>query len=347
MLYKRPDSDYWWCRFTAPDGSRIQQSTKTVDKTQAQEFADNLKVRYWKITKLGEKPRRTWKEAAVKWFKETSRRSKLQALEEIKWVDPYLGKLHLDEISRETIDKIKEARLKNGVKPATVNRTLEVVRVILNTAYKEWEWIDRVPHVRLMKTQNQRIRWITKDEAKRLLSHLPEHLRAMVAFSLATGLRRNNVTGLEWSQVDLTRQVAWIHGDQSKTGRPIGVPLISEAIAVLREQIGKHSTYCFTYRGSRVFQVNTKAWQSALRKAGIKDFRWHDLRHTWASWHVQSGTPIHVLQELGGWAEIKMVQRYAHLAPEHLSPFAHNISDGTFFTTFSSDTKKAALHLVK
>ena len=351
MLYKRPKSSYWWCQFTAPNGRRVRQSTKTVDKQQAQEFADTLKARYWRILRLGEKPRRSWKEAAVKWFKETERRSKQDALDQIKWVDPYLGKLYLDEINREVIDKITQTKVKTGVKPATVNKMLEVVRVILNTALHEWEWIDRVPRVRLLKTQNARIRWITKAEASRLLGSLPEHLRYMVAFSLATGLRRNNVTGLEWSQVDLTRQVAWIHGDQSKSGRPIGVPLNSEAIAVLREQLGKHSVYCFTYRGKKVTQVNTKAWRKGLEKAGITIFRWHDLRHTWASWHVQNGTPIYVLQELGGWSEIKMVQRYAHLAPEHLAPHAENIcakkANGTFLATPQKGTKKAALHLVK
>jgi integrase len=344
MLYKRPNSSYWWCQFTAPNGRRIRQSTKTVDKQQAQEFADTLKARNWRILRLGEKPRRSWKEAAVKWFTETERRSKQDALDQIKWVDPYLGELYLDEINREVIDKITQTRVKTGVKPVTVNKMLEVVRVILNTALHEWEWIDRVPRVRLLKTQNARIRWITKAEASRLLESLPKHLRSMVAFSLATGLRRNNVTGLEWSQVDLTRQVAWIHGDQSKSGRPIGVPLNSEAIAVLREQLGKHPTICFTYRGKKVTQVNTKAWRNGLVKAGITHFRWHDLRHTWASWHVQSGTPIHVLQELGGWSEIKLVQRYAHLAPEHLAPYANNIcgesGNGTFFTTLQKGTKK-------
>ena len=264
MLYKRPKSSYWWCQFTAPDGRRVRQSTKTVDKQQAQEFADTLKARYWRILRLGEKPRRTWKEAAVKWFKETSRRSKQDALDQIKWVDPYLGKLYLDEINREVIDKITQAKSKTGVKPATVNKMLEIVRVILNTALKEWEWIDRVPRVCLLKTENARIRWITKAEAIRLLGSLPGHLRYMVAFSLATGLRRNNVTGLEWSQVDLSRQVAWIHGDQSKSGRPIGVPLNSEAIAVLRGQLGKHPVYCFTYRGNKVIQVNTKDWRKQV-----------------------------------------------------------------------------------
>lgn len=351
MLYKRPNSPFWWCRFTAPDGRRVRQSTKTVDKQQAQEYADTLKARLWRITRLGEKPRRTWKEAAVKWFKETNRKNKQDALAQFRFVDPFLGKLYLDEINREVIDRIIQAKLKTGVRPATVNRLLEIIRVILNTARKEWEWIDHAPHVRLLKTDNVRIRWITREEAKRLLSCLPAHLQAMAAFSLATGLRRANVTGLEWSQVDLSRRVAWIHGDQSKSGRPIGVPLNQEAVAVLQSQIGKHEKYCFTYKGKKVHETNTKAWRKALRQAGIEDFRWHDLRHTWASWHVQNGTPIHVLQELGGWSEIKMVQRYAHLAPEHLSPFADNIcrgkNAGHIFGTPPTGTKKAALHVVK
>ena len=71
---------------------------------------------------------------------------------------------------------------------------------------------------------------------------------------------------------------------------------------------------------------NTKAWKKALRRAGISDFRWHDLHHTWASWHVQAGTPLHVLQELGGWETEAMVKRYAHLAPEHLAEHAQRIS---------------------
>jgi integrase len=82
----------------------------------------------------------------------------------------------------------------------------------------------------------------------------------------------------------------------------------------------------FTYQGDRVAKANTKAFRNALTQVGIENFRWHDLRHTWASWHVQNGTPIHVLQELGGWSDVRMVQRYAHLAPEHLSAYAGNIS---------------------
>jgi integrase len=95
--------------------------------------------------------------------------------------------------------------------------------------------------------------------------------------------------------------------------------LFKEAVVIIREQVGKHSTHVFTYHGNSVTQVNTKAWRQALKRAGITDFRWHDLRHTWTSWHVQTGTPLHVLQELSGWESVEMVRRYAHLSSEHLA----------------------------
>ncbi len=81
----------------------------------------------------------------------------------------------------------------------------------------------------------------------------------------------------------------------------------------------------FSFKGKPVKQVSTKAWYQALKRAGITDFRWHDLRHTWASWHVQQGTPLHALQELGGWESAEMVRRYAHLSADHLAPYADRL----------------------
>ncbi len=82
----------------------------------------------------------------------------------------------------------------------------------------------------------------------------------------------------------------------------------------------------FTYRSRPVKHVNTAAWKKALHRAGIEDFRWHDLRHTWASWHVQAGTPLNVLQEMGGWESAEMVRRYAHLAADHLAQYAERLA---------------------
>lgn len=125
--------------------------------------------------------------------------------------------------------------------------------------------------------------------------------------------------------MDLARRVAWIHADQAKARKAIPVSLNAEAILLLRKLEGKHRTHVFSFRGKPVKQLSTKSWYAALARAGIHDFRWHDLRHTWASWHVQQGTPLYALQELGGWASTEMVQRYARLSAEHLAPFAERL----------------------
>ncbi len=96
-------------------------------------------------------------------------------------------------------------------------------------------------------------------------------------------------------------------------------------MAVLAGQMGKHDDYVFAYQGQPVWQVNTKAWRKAVCNAGLEDFRWHDLRHTWASRHVQAGTPLDALQEMGGWSTFEMVQRYAHLSAGHLADHAERI----------------------
>ena len=147
----------------------------------------------------------------------------------------------------------------------------------------------------------------------------------MVLFSLATGLRQGNVLKLEWSQVNLEQERAWIHGWQSKSRRPIAVPLNNMALAVLRQELGKHPDRVFTFQGEPLNSVSTKAWRKALKRVGSDDFRWHDLRHTWATWQRQAGTPTHELQHLGGWRTGAMVERYAHLAPDHLANAAKRL----------------------
>ena len=137
--------------------------------------------------------------------------------------------------------------------------------------------------------------------------------------------RRANVTGLLWTQVDLERRRSL---DSSRSGQgaegDCGAAECGGG-ALIRKQIGKHPTHVFSFQGKPITQVSTKAWYQALKRAGIEDFRWHDLRHTWASWHVQQGTPLTVLQELGGWESAEMVRRYAHFSPDHLSPYADRL----------------------
>lgn len=320
-LYQRQDSSVWWVKITC-HGRIVQKSTGTADKVKAQEYHDKLKAALWEQEKLGTRPRYSWNEAVIRWIAETQHKaSQHDDKMHLRWLDAHLEGAALIDINRDKLDTIVKARLQGQVSNATVNRMLALIRAILRKAALEWEWIDRIPKIRLLPEPTRRVRWLTREEAQQLIALLPKHLAAMARFSLETGLRQANVTGLQWSQVDVIRRCAWIHPDQAKARKAIAVPLSIEAVAVIREQLGQHTTYVFTYRGEPITQVSTKAWRKALEKAGITDFRWHDLRHTWASWHVQAGTPLHILQELGGWESVEMVRRYAHLSSEHLAEY--------------------------
>ena len=325
-LFKRKGSPYWWIKITH-NGRAIQKSTRTADEAKALEYHDKLKASLWDQERLGIKPRYSWQDAVIRYLAETtSKASTVSDKTHLRWLDQYLNGLMLDEINRDVIEKVMAKRIADKVANSTVNRTMEVVRAVLRKAAFDWEWLERVPRVRMLSEPKRRIRWITKDEAERLIKALPSHLAAMVRFSLETGLRKANVTGLQWSQVDLARRTAWIHPDQAKARKAIAVPLSVAAVAVIREQLGKHATHVFSYKGNSVTQVNTKTWHTTLKKVGITEFRWHDLRHTWASWHVQSGTPLHVLQELGAWESVEMVRKYAHLSSDHLTQYVDRFS---------------------
>jgi integrase len=205
-----------------------------------------------------------------------------------------------------------------------VNRYLAVTRCLLRTTRDEWQWIDKMPKIRMLHGEVERDRWLTREEAQRLVAACAPHLAAIVRFALATGCRAREIVNLEWNRVDLKRATAWL--DQTKNGTPRGVPLNRDSVAVLESQIGKHPRYCFTYRGSPIrYELTNSAWQHACEKAKLTNLRFHDLRHTWASWHRQAGTTCDELKDLGGWKSRVMVDRYAKFGTEHLAAAAARI----------------------
>lgn len=317
---------------------RIRRSLRTSDQLAAQEAHDKIKHELWRKEYLGDKPKRTWEEAALRWLQETEHKAdhrkdaaKLRDLKRLRG-------MRLEEIGR---DEALYAVELFGPSGATKNRYLALIRAILRRAHRTWDWLDRAPCITLLPESRKRIRWLTQEEAQRLIAALPPHFGDMAVFSLATGLRQANVFGLKWEQVDMARQAAWIHADQAKSRRAIGVPLNRTAMEVLQRQIGKHHRQVFTNsNGEPVRALGHRVWQKALQSAGISDFRWHDLRHTWASWLVQSGVPLAALQEMGGWETPAMVQRYAHLSPEHL--LTHAAAIDTILTPSDTNTTQPA-----
>lgn len=338
-LYRRNDSPYWWVKLPPIRGESkpLQQSTGTADKRQAQQVRDRLAAERWEQDRLGVKARHSWEEAVVRWLLETKHKASHDSDKaKLRWLDSYLGGKQLDEIDRTLIDRIKFDREKIA-SAGTTNRYLALIRAILRRACNEWEWIDRVPKFKLFREAEGRVRSLSPEEFERLRCELPPHLADMAVFSVATGLRQANVKGLDWKYVDLARRHAWIPGSKHKNGKPHSVPLNEMAMTVLRKQIGKHPTRVFTYQGDEIVQVNTKAWTKALQRAGIENFRWHDLRHTFATWHRQAGTPTHELQKLGGWKSGSMVERYAHVAPEALQGAANRLDAFGGYETATPD----------
>lgn len=342
-LVKRGDSKFWWVVFTAPSGKRVRRSTGTANKKAAQEFCDRLKAEYWRQDKLGEDPDRAFEEAAVRFLhiSEGLRDYKTKVRHVRYWRTEFSG-MPVNSLTTERImDSLpthqvlpKQGKLK--LSPATKNRYLSTIRRILSL-YEEWRWIHKAPKLRPYTEPEVRVRWITEDEAYNLLAATPRHwLKHAIQMALATGMRSGEILKLEWSEVDLKRKVAWVTAEKSKSFSARAIPLNDLALRVIHERIGTHPKYIFTRNGSPQKHIDPKMFQRACLKAGIEDFTFHDLRHTWASWHVQQGTPLFALKELGGWKTLEMVKKYAHLGNEHLAQYA-NLD--TFLTRSDQATK--------
>jgi integrase len=325
-LYRRKDSPYWWIDAILPDGRRVCKSTRLRDLESATEYLVRLKAEAYEAIRRGRPVDKTWEDAVVRYVSmNREKRSLDDDIAHLRRLDAYLAGKQLREITMETLwPFIEHRRERDGVTNATINRALEVVRRILHLARDEWGWLERFQRIRMLREPKRRIRFLTHEEVDRLIAALPPHLQPVVQFALATGCRMGEILSLEWNRVDLGRRVAWLDPGTTKNGEGRGLPLNKEAILSLRQVMGQHQRWCFTYKGKRMDRVGS-AWKRTLKRLEITDFRFHDLRHTWASWHVMNGTSLQELMELGGWKSFEMVLRYTHLAPEHLAEAASRI----------------------
>jgi integrase len=325
-LYKRKDSPYWWINVVLADGSRVSRSTRCEALEDAKEVLVRLKAEAYEVARTGVPAEHTWEEAVIHYLEDSAEKRTLDDDKaHLVKLDPYLRGCRLQDINRMTLKPfIRDRKRRDGVMNSTVNRALEVVRRILYLARDEWGWIVRVPKIRMLKEPKRRVRFLTEEEADRLMGELPAHLVPVVQFALPTGCRKQEVLQMEWGRVDFDRRVAWLDPGSTKNGDGRGIPLNRDALLALRGAQGQHDRWCFTYQGNPMSDIGS-AWKRAMTRAGITEFRFHDLRHTWASWHVMNGTSLQEFMELGGWKSYEMVLRYAHLAAEHLSSAAARI----------------------
>ena len=235
----------------------------------------------------------------------------------------------LARVTPAMIDVIKLKRAEE-VKKCSVDRNLQVLRRLFNWCIEQGLAVENpVKRVKFFRADTRRLRYLTKDEFARLLEAAGKvtrspHLGAAIALAVFTGLRRGNLLGLRWEWIDWTNRVVRV--PTTKSGKPLAIPLNATAHDVLRglwEASARDAPYVFAHAkgpnsGEAVHDLK-KGFHAALADAGIEDFRWHDLRHTFASWLVMRGASVRAVGELLGHHTMQMTMRYAHLSPGFLS----------------------------
>lgn len=308
-IYRRGET--WYLNITHK-GERIRDTTGTTDEDEAWRIHDQVKADLWNRKRSGA----TLNDAIILWLKESER-----SVHEKNSVKQFL-KLYPSRPLSEITGKDIAAAL-SAKNPGHANRIANNIRAAINIAVDRG-LLDAAPKIPRRKVKrNGPLRWLTPIEWEILRPHLPSHLKPAADFAISTGIRQANVFGLRWSQVDLRRRVAWVDGFDTKSGESINVPLSDAALGALKASHGQHPEYVFAYAG-KPMKSPKRGWTDAVKKSGIPHVRWHDLRHTWASWHLQNGTTLAELKELGGWHSIEMVLVYAHLVPGFTNKVANN-----------------------
>lgn len=280
----------------------------------------------WRQTKLGERPNFPWSAARKRWLAETQKRSKTDDESILSWFDQHLKDSSVQGITREVIEELRALKAEES-SPARADRSMALLRALLRKCVNDWGVLDAAPKVPMYNPKKAEPRFLTHAEFAKLVAELPPHLKLAARFAVLTGLRMRSMLALEWSRVDLKAKRAWVPGEQMKAGHTHGLPLSKAAIKVLKElrQLSPEGKHVFQFDGNPIDDCNTAAFKKAVDRAGLAPLRWHDLRHCWASWAVQSGVTLQELMQLGGWASYSMVLRYAHLAPDHLAEAAEKV----------------------
>jgi integrase len=314
-LKRRAGRPHWYI-FGTVRGVSIRESTRVADHKAAEAIRAR---REWEIIQrsvFGAEATATFVGAAVSYLEAGGERTYL------KPIIARIGSMPLAKIDQAFIEKTARA-LYPSASPATLNRqAFTPIAAVLSHAAKRGlcarKTVERPPQPK------GRVRWVTFEEAERLLTACSPHLRPLVMFLLGTGARMSEALYLDWREVDLAG--AHVTFLDTKNGEHRGIPLHARLVNELRG---------LRHRQGRVFRTNAglpyaekesgggqikTAFRGACRRAGLADFSPHDCRHTWATWHYAANRDIVALMKLGGWKSERMVLRYAHVNVAQLAP---------------------------
>ncbi|UEM13666.1 site-specific integrase [Bradyrhizobium barranii subsp. barranii] len=340
-LKRRPKSPNWIIRGTLR-GIRVEESTGTGNRAVAEEIRAKREAEILAQSVYGRRATATFAAAALSYLENGgSKRFTAKVI-------AHFGTTPLARIDQDALDRGAK-KLYPEASPSTRNRQFyAIASAILHHAAKRG-WCT-LPIIDRPDIPAGRVRWLTIDEADRLIAACSDHLRPLVIFMLYTGARTGEALWLDWRDVELSR--AHVQFPKTKNGEARGVPLHRRAIAALANISGRSAEVfrrpdglaysrprndADTSAGTRI----KTAFRAACRRAGIVDFHPHDCRHTWATWHYAKNRDLGALMKLGGWKSERMVMRYAHVNVGELQHTIDNLPGGKSGETKKRKAKKA------
>lgn len=313
----------WWVAFKDSQGKRIRQSALTTSKTEAQAILASLetKVREGKFFDISQEPKTYFRDLLDR-VDQHQRNMERRSYESYfrsyaKNLRAAFGDLTLKEITPDRVQRYQLHRAQE-VSKTTANRSLATLKMVFNLGIR-WGLIKENPvtKVEFYRESRGRVRFLSREEQQALLSCCSKRLRDVVVVALRTGMRRGELLGLRKKDVDFKRGLLML--TRTKTDKARQIPMTDEVRAVVtRLAFGRgEDDILFRNRWDQPYRQPRAEFIKALAKASIKEFRFHDLRHTYASDLVMASVDIFTISKLLGHSNVKTTMIYAHLAPDH------------------------------
>lgn len=339
-IYKRGNV-YWIC-YAGLDGKILRESSCSAKFKDA----EALLIKRKQSVKEGKQPEikrianHIFNELTNEYLKWAERQRAFKSkVYLIRQLAENFGNLPLRRFNTRLVELYQTEKIQKGKKPATINRYLATLKHMFNKAV-EWDMVEeetlkRIRKVKALPENNRRLRYLSKEQCQELISTCDPHLRPIVITALNTGMRKSEILKLKWDNVDLKH--GFILLDMTKNGERREIPInytLRSVLQCITRRLNIPYVF-FDPKTGKPYGDVKKSFHTALRRAKIKDFRFHDIRHCFASHLVMAGVDITTVSRLLGHKSLKMTLRYAHLAPSHMVK-AVDILDNTLNTKSTS-----------
>jgi len=337
MLKKFKRGRVWYVRGTVRS-VRVYETAGTADAARAEEYRARREAQLWDRSVIGERGSHSFGEATLIYLQKQHPGPSFRVT--LKRLVDHFEHRSVDQIGQTALDEYLAKHHPKSAPGTIIRAVITPLTAVLRVAAKRG-WCDR-PDFERPKVPTPATRWLSHDEADRLVAACAPHLRPLVVFLLHTGARLSEALRLDWSNMDLkARRVVFMN---TKNGEHRGVPLNNDAFLALANLPHRAGNVFLTPSGRPYFDSGglggspiKRAFKTACRRADLESVRVHDLRHTFASWLVMSGAPLRTVAELLGHKTLAMVHRYTHLSPDHLRDSVDRLS--TRARSVQSETK--------